>query len=125
MENGIVTTLVSGLLSPTGLLYLNNSIYFAETARNRIKRINSDLTVDIVGGNNPAGGNNGDGLLFNATTFDSPVDLCVGENNKIYIADSNNYRIRVVDVDGKVKTVVGIGLNSYNNDGIGVSTAIT
>ncbi|EFC46935.1 predicted protein [Naegleria gruberi] len=125
LENGTVTTLASGLSTPNGLFALNNTIYFAETSANRIKRINSDLTIDIVSANNTSGGYNGDGMLFNATFFDQPVSLCIGSENIIYITDSNNYRIRKVDTDGKVKTIVGAGLNGFNGDGLGVATYIT
>ncbi|MBR3684580.1 MAG: NHL repeat-containing protein [Lachnospiraceae bacterium] len=55
------------------------------------------------------------GLSLGTTNFKEPQDLCVAENGEIYIADTGNNRIVIMDAD--MKNVVRI-IDSFERDGV-------
>src|SRR5690606_27555170 len=93
----------------------DDSIYLADMANQRIRRIDTAGVIDTVAGNGEHGFN-GDGAALE-TSFASPalqraepafkMDL---HDGSLYIADSHNGRIRRFDIAaGTVTTVAGIG----------------
>jgi sugar lactone lactonase YvrE len=50
---------------------------------------------------------NGDGLDREATTLYWPMDLSFGPDGRAYVVDWNNHRVRRVEEDGTVATVIG------------------
>src|SRR5947199_259193 len=54
-------------------------------------------------------GFSGDGGLVGAALLDSPKGLAVDGSGNLYIADSNNHRVRKVSPSGIVTTVAGNG----------------
>ncbi|HXU83518.1 MAG TPA: hypothetical protein VN914_19130, partial [Polyangia bacterium] len=53
---------------------------------------------------------NGDGLALTATSFYWPMDLEFSPDGRAYVLDWNNHRVRRVEADGHVRTVVGSDL---------------
>ena len=51
----------------------------------------------------------GDGGLASEAQLNNPGDLTVAADGSIYIADTNNHRIRRIDPNGYISTVAGIG----------------
>lgn len=44
---------------------------------------------------------------FAESTFNEPGGLCVGENGRLlYVADTNNHQIKVMDLESKTISVV-------------------
>src|SRR5262245_53791874 len=55
-------------------------------------------------------GISGDGAeALNAEVY-QPMDITVGPDGGLYVVDWNNHRIRAVDENGIIRTVVGTGL---------------
>lgn len=51
--------------------------------------------------------NNVTGSNFTESTFNEPGGLCVGENGQLlYVADTNNHQIKVMDLETKMTSVV-------------------
>ncbi|MFC1721744.1 SMP-30/gluconolactonase/LRE family protein [Patescibacteria group bacterium] len=103
-----------GVLSKDG-----NYFYVADTGNNRIRKVRlSDGYTWLVAGNGQAGfkdGNGGD------AKFNKPVGLALdkGSGRYLYVADTNNQRIREIDLNNnKVKTVAGSGQAGFK-DGVG------
>jgi len=46
-----------------------------------------------------------------------PVGIAAGDQGSLYIADSGNNRVRKLNIDGTVSTIVGTGTRSYGGDG--------
>ena len=93
-------------------------LYIADTFNNRIRRVDFVArTVETVAGNGEQGFS-GDGGPATAARFNRPRDLELGPDGRLYIADTNNHRIRAVDLQtGTIETVAGDGQPGFSGDG--------
>ncbi|HEX6484301.1 MAG TPA: alkyl hydroperoxide reductase [Ktedonobacteraceae bacterium] len=84
--------------------FVDGLVYLADTYNNRIKTLNPQTReVKSFAGNGTAGFQ--DGVLHEAQ-FNEPAGLAAA-NGKLYIADTNNHAIRVIDsAEGTVETLV-------------------
>ncbi len=131
-QNGIITTVAGNgsygysgddvpatstrLSSIRGLaLGADGSLYIADTNNHRIRRVSPDGIITTVAGNG-TGGYDGDGALATTARLSSPADVAVGPDGSLYIADTNNHRIRRVSPDGIITTVAGNGTAGYAGD---------
>ncbi|MDQ3946128.1 MAG: NHL repeat-containing protein [Actinomycetota bacterium] len=92
-------------------------LYIADTGNNRIRRI--DLSTGIittVAGVTRAGAD-GDGGPAARAALNSPRGLWVTRDGAVFIADTDNHRIRKVDADGTISTVAGTGTAGFSGDG--------
>jgi sugar lactone lactonase YvrE len=87
-------------LAPDGALYL------ADTENNRIRRIGADGMVSTVAGVGTHGAG-GDGGPAVAAELAYPVDVAIGPEGALYIADTENHCIRKVE-GGNISTVAGV-----------------
>ncbi|HEY1552243.1 MAG TPA: hypothetical protein VGG28_30660 [Kofleriaceae bacterium] len=62
-------------------------------------------------------GYSGDGGSATVAELGDPADLALDAQGNIYIADDTNSRIRRVDLNGIITTVVGTGTPSFGGDG--------
>jgi hypothetical protein len=120
--------LAAGLNQPTGpnpnppggglALDAQQRLYIADTLNHRIRRVDfgADLIVTVVGnGVQGFGGDNGDPTLASLNT---PLDIVFGPDDRLYIADTYNNRVRAVNFDTNViTTVAGNGTKGYSGDG--------
>lgn len=102
-------------------------LYFSELAGNRVRRLNADGTVSVMaGGGLQPSGQNGDGGAATMARLFGPGQIAV-RNGLITICEITGNRVRQVDLDGTIHTVVGTG--NTNTDGsyssIGTSQSIT
>ncbi len=81
----------------------------------------SDPILIAVAGSGTAGFDGDGGAAVNAL-LDSPSSVAVDAEGVLYIADTNNHRIRRVDAAGAIETVAGSGMAGYDGDG-GEATA--
>jgi sugar lactone lactonase YvrE len=73
--------------------------------------------VTTVAGNGYRG-SGGDGGPATEASLDTPHGVAVDNRGHVYIADSPNHRIRVVDLaSGTIRTVAGTGSEGYGGDG--------
>ena len=70
-----------------------------------------------IAGHPTSAGFAGDGGTGADARFDQISDLEVGGAGNIFVADTNNHRIRMIDTNGNVSTVAGDGFNSHYGDG--------
>jgi len=104
-DNGPATA--AQLDGPAGLAVgPDGSLYIADTRNNRVRRISPDGVIDTVAGDGTAGGG-GDGGTALQAQLHEPAGLAVGPDGAIYIADTQNNRVRLVRSDGSIATVSG------------------
>ncbi|MBW2596747.1 MAG: hypothetical protein JRC93_12420, partial [Deltaproteobacteria bacterium] len=72
--------------------------------------------IKTVAGNG-TDGFSGDGGPATEAQLDSPTSVTVDSSGNLFIADSDNFRIRKVDPSGIITTVAGNGTYGYSGDG--------
>ncbi|WP_067560891.1 RHS repeat-associated core domain-containing protein [Halofilum ochraceum] len=82
-------------------------LYIAGAGSDRVRRIDTDGTITTVAGTGTAG-SSGDGGPAKSARLNNPVDVEIGPNDNLYIADLNNKRIRRVDQDGIIQTIARV-----------------
>ena len=93
------------------------NVYVADRDNHRVRRIDTNGNITTVAGNGEQGFF-GDGGLATSASLNTPTAVAVDTNGNIYIADSNNNRIRVVS-NGNINTFAGNGNAGYSGDGGG------
>ena len=113
----------AGLSGPAGIaLGPDGSLYIADTAHYRVRRVGPDGIISTVAGKDQPNGqliSNGDGGLATSATLSFPIDVAVGPDGSLYIADQGQNRIRRVGLDGIITTVAGKGQSSGVSSGDG------
>lgn len=110
---------------PNGGLVMDDAgyLYFADSDNHRIRRVeffDDDYRTGVVTTICGTGeqGFGGDGGLAVEAKIDFPQDMEIGPDGKIYFADTNNNRVRSIDLTtGIIETVAGTGAESYSGDG--------
>jgi sugar lactone lactonase YvrE len=84
-------------------------IYLSDTLNQIIRRIDlAGGTVTTLAGIPESPGTSGDGGPALLAQFNHPLDIDIGPDGRIYIADEKNHAVRVLDLDeGTVSTVAG------------------
>ncbi len=97
----------------------SGNVYIADGGRRRIRKVDTSGTITTVAGT----GNYGDGGPAVQATLHFPHGMVVDGSGNLYIADTDNHRIRKVDADtGNISTVAGTGAAGYSGDN-GAATA--
>lgn len=88
----------------------DGSLYVADYGNNRIRKITFDgqggATVSTLAGNAAPGFADGQGVL---ARFAAPSDLTVDAQGVVFVADTDNNRVRRIAPDGAVTTIAGSG----------------
>lgn len=103
--DGIVMTLPGSFDTPSGLaIDRKGNVIVAETGRHAIRAISPDGTVKTLAGNGAPGYRDG---AASGAQFNGPIGVAVDDEGNVYVTDSYNDRIRLITVDGMVRTVAG------------------
>ena len=106
---GVFKEYHSNVNRPSSLLIKDDFLYFSEPLNHRIRYIDmtsSNLVTDTFVGSGQKGFS-GDGSGSLLIDMDGPRGFVFDSLGRMYIADSNNRRIRRVDTDGIVSTYAG------------------
>jgi len=94
----------------------DGSLYIAEAANYRIRRVGVDGIITTVVGTGTAGFG-GDGGPATAAQLSFPCAVVQAPDGSLYVADSDNNRVRRVGPDGIITTVAGMGTPGIGGDG--------
>jgi sugar lactone lactonase YvrE len=132
--DGVNDVLETDYQSATGaLLNMPNSIeidadgnlWFVDQKNERVRELTADLQIRTIAGSGTQGygGDGGDATL---ASFAFPKNaqpepggaLALGPDGNVYVSDTENHRIRMVDMaTGLIETVVGTGTAGFGGDG--------
>ncbi len=91
-------------------------VYVVDTGHHRVRWIDPSGEVTTVAGTGSAGFG-GDGGRAIEADLNRPTDLFIDGSGNLYILDTGNQRVRVVDTSGLIITVAGNGEAGYSGDG--------
>jgi sugar lactone lactonase YvrE len=109
----------AGLMWPMGIgLDSAGNLYIADTYNHRIRKVNSSTGIITTVVGNGTASYSGDGNLAAIATLRYPTAIALDSAGNLYIADSDNHRIRKVNRStGIITTVAGNGIAGYSGDG--------
>jgi sugar lactone lactonase YvrE/ribosomal protein L24E len=96
-------------------------VFIADALNQRIRKIDASGVISTFAGSGPpdAGGQlqngatptgaNGDGGPATSAVFNQPHGVAVDSKGNVYVADSGNHRLRMIDTSGKIATIAGTG----------------
>ena len=116
---------LAALNGPSGIaLDGAGNVYVADTGNNRVRKITPGGIITTVAGNGVPGFAGDTQPADGATTeLNNPYGVTVDYAGNLYIADTNNQRVRRIDAaSGVITTVAGNGFPSGNGDGYGTYT---
>ncbi len=109
-------------ITPAGLaLDGSGNLYAAGYTSHSVHKVTSGGAVAVVAGTGVEGFA-GDGGPATSAQLSRPLAVAVDKAGNLYIADTNNQRIRMVTPSGTITTVAGSGTAGFSGDG-GTATA--
>lgn len=107
--------------SPSGVYVTSGGIiYIADRGNHRIRRVDASGTITTFAGTGDDEFS-GDGGAATDAALNRPTDVYIDTAGVLYIADTNNHRIRAVATDSTISTVAGTGSAGFSGDG-GIAT---
>ena len=112
------------------------NLYFVDAQDNRVREVDTTGTITTVAGNGPNGdapigcvakGNlSGDGGPAINATLDCPLGLDIDASGNLYVADTDNNVIRIIDTGTPriITTIAGTGVAGHSGDN-GLATSAT
>jgi sugar lactone lactonase YvrE len=92
------------------------NLFIADSLNGRIRRVNTTGTITTVAGNGTTD-YSGDGGPATSASLSFPQGVAVDSAGNLFIADSWNNRIRLVDTAGMITSVAGNGMAGFGGDG--------
>lgn len=96
---------------PHGALVLHEGyLLIADSGNHRIRRMDLETgIIDCIAGTGERGAT-GDGGAALEATFDTPLDMEIGPDGRLYVADTMNNAVRAIDLaTGEIERVAGTG----------------
>jgi sugar lactone lactonase YvrE len=94
------------LATPSSVAVDTAGVLYITTGRHRVRKIDVAGIISTIAGNGTSNFTGDGGPATNAT-LNWPSAIKVSLDKTIYFADRDNYRIRKIDVNGQISTVVG------------------
>ena len=115
---------VSAKISPYAVAVdSKGNVYFSDIGF-RIRRVDATtgIITTIAGtGGEGYGGDNGPAI---SALIDLVVDIAIGPDGSIYLADVYNFRVRKIDTTGMITTVAGSGFRGFIADNVPATASV-
>jgi sugar lactone lactonase YvrE len=100
------------------------NVYIADTINNRIRKVAATTGIITTFAGNGSAGYSGDDDAATSAQLRSPRGVAVDSKGNVYIADTDNHRIRRVATNGKITTFAGNGSAGFSGgDGSNATSA--
>jgi len=102
----------------------HNSVYITDISEHVVRRVTGGIITTIAGIGGLAG-YSGDGGPAGSALLNSPEAVAVDSVGNIFIADTNNCRVREISATtGIINTVAGNGGCSFTGDGLAIDNGV-
>lgn len=99
---------------PQGVAVDNQgNVYVADTGNNRIRLVTPNGATSTLAGNGAAAFADGSGGPDGGAAFNGPRGVAVDNQGNVYVADTGNNRIRLVQPGGATTTIAGNGTPGF------------
>lgn len=105
---------VNGAADPT--YDVSGNLFFADVENCVVRKVNTSNTITTVAGNGMCA-YGGDGGPATSASLNFPQGIALDAAGNLYIADSENHRVRKVSTSGTITTVAGDGTPNLSGDG--------
>jgi sugar lactone lactonase YvrE len=124
-SSGTITTFAQDQASPN-LMTTDSAgnVYVAETFYCRISKFAPDGSSSVIAGVQGQCGFNSDGIPATQAQLNYPYGVALDSKGNLYIGDSSNNRVRMVDTSGIIHTIAGNGTCGFSGDGGPGTTAM-
>lgn len=103
----------------------SGNVFIADQANHRIRKILPGGTIITLAGTGVAGFA-GDAGAATSAQLNCPGAVAVDSTGNLYIADTNNFRIRKIDTTGTIRTITGNGVLGFSgNNGPAIDAQIS
>ncbi len=99
-----------------------NNLYVADNGACVVWKITPAAVVSVIAGVVNSCGYNGDGIAATSAQLNGPYSVALDSTGDLFIADSNNNRVREVNTSAFISSVAGDGTCGSSGDG-GSATA--
>ncbi len=100
-----------------------NNLYIADYGNHKIRKVTAADGIVRTFAGTGARAYGGDGAAATGALLNYPRYVAVDGSGNVYIADSNNYRIRMVGSDSIINTIAGSGTTCCNSPDGGLATS--
>lgn len=126
-DGGPATIATIGLVLGIAVDGLGN-LYIASISHHCVRRVDGRGIITTVAGicnsSQSWGSFDGDGGPATLARLNQPSGVAVDGLGNLYIADSQNHRIRRVAVTGEIRTIAGTGVGGFNGDNLPLATQL-
>lgn len=123
--DGTIRTVVppsAGLLFPFDIAVRGDRIVVADSYNQRIVEVDESGSLTTIAGTGVAG-YSGEGGDATQAQLRFPFGVDLTPDGRVLVADTFNHRVREIDRDGTIRTVLGTGVAGYSGDGGPASAA--
>ncbi len=117
----------ASLDQPTGVAVdAAGNVYIADKNDHRVRMVSAAGIISTLAGSGTpgfAGGFSGDKAAASAASLAKPVGVAVDSQGSVYVADTNNQRIRQI-TGGGILTVAGSGDQGFGGEGATATSAV-
>jgi sugar lactone lactonase YvrE len=100
------------------------NLFIVDSYNNRVRKVATNGIITTVAGNGSVSFSGDGGVATNAA-LNNPAGLAVDASGNLFVADSNNNRIRKITTNGIITTVAGNGISSFSgDDGIATNASL-
>jgi sugar lactone lactonase YvrE len=95
------------------------NLYLADTYNRLVRKVTPAGVITTMAGRKPVDihiGHSGDGGPGLGAQLSFPTGLAIDRDGRLFIADSENHRVRMVDRNGTITTVAGTGTPGFSGD---------
>jgi hypothetical protein len=123
-DNGLATN--ASLYAPSGVAVdSSGNLYIADTGNNRVREaVAATGLITTIAGTGTAGYSGDNGAAVSAT-LNKPSAVVEGSTGNLYILDTGNNVVRLVNTTGTITSIAGNGTAGYSgDDGPATSTTL-